>query len=673
MFADDLLIVTSATRRSANNILLCLNLYLGLTGQKSNLNKSAIYLPSWCNRRLANSIARILKIKLDSFPFLYLGVPISPKKLPLNHFSYLTNRVSSLIHSWNHSPITTIGRSILLNASIFSIPNYLMSVMNIPTTILDSISKLARNFLWGKTSNRSGFHTIGWRIATMDKSEGGLGIRNLKLAQHSLMAKNVFTVLNNDNKLWVNIFNYKYRNWTLWGTNSQRNTSWFFKSFCNSASLLKNNIRLLNCNLDATNMWTDPWLMDIPIMHKPTYLNMSIPLENTTLHDIVDSNGPILDRIYHMFGHNLDWNWINNLNMSATNTNLWVWTPHTHHATMASAVYNHINRDSNDYNIWEGWRNIWKICTLPKIKLFIWQTAHGKLTTNALLYHLNIGPHTLCTLCGLEEETAKHLLWGCSKTAPCWYNLFTFLGLDTANTHHLGTGQWLLHNDKSWAGTSRVKALIASVSWLIWKERCNKIFKNSDPKMENIVPRAWALCEDFFKASGHSYREVSKPLSHLNSIYIYTDASWNASDKEAGLGFIIILKPTTILLAGHTGNRVDSPFKAEIEAMCLALTNCLANNWIPNLLLCDCPGIAQIIKNYTPAIAWRVNETVQKLRLHLKNFPNLKIETIPREDNNIADSLAAKARANPQLTLYSQGRDRPRWLEELCASRSLTF
>ena len=40
----------------------------------------------------------------------------------------------------------------------------------------------------------------------MGKTEGGLGIRKLRLAQHSLMAKHVFTVLNNDNKLWVDIF-----------------------------------------------------------------------------------------------------------------------------------------------------------------------------------------------------------------------------------------------------------------------------------------------------------------------------------------------------------------------------------------------------------------------------------------------------------------------------------
>ena len=209
--------------------------------------------------------------------------------------------------------------------------------------------------------------------------------------------------------------------------------------------------------------------MDIPIMHKPTYLNMNLPFEDISLPDIVDSNGLIIDYIYNIFGHNLDWNWINMLNINASNTNLWVWTPHTHHASTASAVYGYLNRVSNSSDVWEGWRSIWKICTFPRIKFFIWQTAHGKLTTRALLYHLNIGPRTSCTLCGLEEETTSHLLWNCSKAVLLWYNLFTFLGFDTANICHLSSGHWLLHKNNSWAGDSMVKALIATVSWLIWK------------------------------------------------------------------------------------------------------------------------------------------------------------------------------------------------------------
>lgn len=164
-------------------------LYHTLTGQKPNLLKSALYVPSWCNRRLATAISRILGIKLGTFPFTYLGVPISPKRLTINQLQFIPEKVNKIIHSWNHSSLSLAGRTTLLNSSVFIIPNYILSVMNLPVSILDNISKFARNFLWGRSSNNSGFHSIGWTVTTLGKPEGGLGIRNFRLVNHSLMAK----------------------------------------------------------------------------------------------------------------------------------------------------------------------------------------------------------------------------------------------------------------------------------------------------------------------------------------------------------------------------------------------------------------------------------------------------------------------------------------------------
>lgn len=46
IFVDDLILVTKASRKTARNCLLYLDLYHSLTGQKPSLQKSAIFLPS---------------------------------------------------------------------------------------------------------------------------------------------------------------------------------------------------------------------------------------------------------------------------------------------------------------------------------------------------------------------------------------------------------------------------------------------------------------------------------------------------------------------------------------------------------------------------------------------------------------------------------------------------
>lgn len=46
MYADDLILITQASRKAAHSINLCLDMYSKLTSQCPNLSKSQIYLPT---------------------------------------------------------------------------------------------------------------------------------------------------------------------------------------------------------------------------------------------------------------------------------------------------------------------------------------------------------------------------------------------------------------------------------------------------------------------------------------------------------------------------------------------------------------------------------------------------------------------------------------------------
>lgn len=93
------------------------------------------------------------------------------------------------------------------------------------------------------------------------------------------MAKRIFSILNMDNKHWVDIFNAKYKDWHPWDIPHFSHSSWFYKSISNSASILKNNFQIISCNPSFVNFWKDPCLFDIPISFKPTYLNIDYHLE----------------------------------------------------------------------------------------------------------------------------------------------------------------------------------------------------------------------------------------------------------------------------------------------------------------------------------------------------------------------------------------------------------
>lgn len=116
------------------------------------------------------------------------------------------------------------------------------------------------------------------------------------------------------------------------------------------------------------------------------------------------------------------------------------------------------------------------------------------------------------------------------------------------------------------------------------------------------------------------------------------------------------------------GFNSDSPISAEIAAIHFALDQCISKNWFPNKIYCDCPGIARLLKHFDNCVAWRFEQDIDNLKSKLLNssYPNIK--TISLVDNQIVEALAHFGSLNPQLSLFFQGLDHPKWLDDLCRS-----
>ena len=128
IYANDLILISHASWRTARDIKLCLFIYASLTGQHFNNTKFAIYFLVWFNKRMANSIRNILEMEIGHFPFNYLGVIISHKRLASVQFQYLVDKINNIIAHWRHSNLSRAGKGVLINSSIMAIPIYYLSV-----------------------------------------------------------------------------------------------------------------------------------------------------------------------------------------------------------------------------------------------------------------------------------------------------------------------------------------------------------------------------------------------------------------------------------------------------------------------------------------------------------------------------------------------------------------
>lgn len=93
MYADDLILISFATKKVACNMNKCLAIYYRITRQKANNLKSAILFSDRFTPRLMKGILNIIAFKIGSFPFTYIGVLISTKKLAIFHFDSMIDRV----------------------------------------------------------------------------------------------------------------------------------------------------------------------------------------------------------------------------------------------------------------------------------------------------------------------------------------------------------------------------------------------------------------------------------------------------------------------------------------------------------------------------------------------------------------------------------------------------
>lgn len=130
-YADDTIFLLEADVESAKNLKFILCLFEQVSGLKINFHKSDLYCLSSA-QELGCSLEEIFTCKLGDFPFRYLGVPLRFKRLANSDWKQVEERVEGRLASWQGKMLSRGGRLMLINACMSSIPNYMMSLLEIP-------------------------------------------------------------------------------------------------------------------------------------------------------------------------------------------------------------------------------------------------------------------------------------------------------------------------------------------------------------------------------------------------------------------------------------------------------------------------------------------------------------------------------------------------------------
>ena len=65
-------------------------------------------------------------------------------------------------------------------------------------------------------------------------------------------------------------------------------------------------------------------------------------------------------------------------------------------------------------------KRVWKIATLPKIRMFLWRAISGALAVADRLNSRGLGVDANCKICHNSAETINHVLFQCSMANETW-------------------------------------------------------------------------------------------------------------------------------------------------------------------------------------------------------------------------------------------------------------
>ncbi|MBA0670440.1 hypothetical protein Goklo_029296 [Gossypium klotzschianum] len=128
------------------------------------------------------------------------------------------------------------------------------------------------------------------------------------------------------------------------------------------------------------------------------------------------------------------------------------------------------------------WKALWKLDTLPKIRVFVWRVGHEILPMNCKITSIRQGFDNGCPRYGAETETMLHALKDCPTSKAVlstrgWSKSFIFKNYD----HCI---DWL--EDLMRVLDKRAMADLMTTLWNCWNNRNNFIFRGKEEEAKQI-------------------------------------------------------------------------------------------------------------------------------------------------------------------------------------------
>ncbi|XP_033146231.1 uncharacterized protein LOC103863321 [Brassica rapa] len=427
LFADDSLFLCKATLKECSNFLHCLDLYGKASGQEINFHKSSITFGAAIDPVMKRVISELLEIENEGSAGSYLGLPecFSGSKQKL--LAFISEKLGKRLSGWYAKTLSLGGKEVLLKSIAMALPVYAMSCFRLTKHHCQKIMSAMAAFWWNESSDKRKIHWVSWPKLCTSKKSGGLGFRDIEDFNQALLAKQAWKLLNEPDSLLARVYKGRYyanKDFLECGKGYRPSYAW--RSILFGRELLVKGLIKSIGNGRSTSVWSENWIMDStprrPV-HRQLLFDVSLKVS-----ELIDNLGNWnIERLVELFPPNE----VQRIKLMTPGVvdDCYVWAFSRHGAYTVKTGYDLIMRAKNvpaDQISPEEQsrvllkRRVWKISTIPKIRMFLWRAVSGALAVADRLNSRGLGVDAICKICHHHAETINHVLFQCSMANETW-------------------------------------------------------------------------------------------------------------------------------------------------------------------------------------------------------------------------------------------------------------
>jgi hypothetical protein len=230
-YADDVLLLCQGDCSFVQILVEQLHAFGRASGLHTNASKSFIYF-SGVGDSLKQTILQDSGFSEGSFPFKYLGVPLSPHRLLASQLYPLLHQLETAIQSWMGKNLSYAGRLELIGSVLFGMVQFWLSIFPMPESVINQITCICRNFLWTGSTVRNMSALVAWKNVCLPKAKGGLGLYDIKARNNCFLVKQLWNIHLKADSIWIRWMHHFYlQDTSIWTVPLQQTSSPLWKSF----------------------------------------------------------------------------------------------------------------------------------------------------------------------------------------------------------------------------------------------------------------------------------------------------------------------------------------------------------------------------------------------------------------------------------------------------------